>query len=92
MNVVLRNNKGNGKPMEVIIRKHYFPFGKYKGQKITSVIDSDLQYILWFLENMEVSLPEYIFSYLIQRIRRGKPKYTLIKKYVKGPHQYNLKK
>lgn len=54
----------------VMIR--YFPFGKYKDQRISRVITNDLQYMMWFVENYEPVLSVQVFNYLILRMRLTK--------------------
>lgn len=51
----------------VMIR--YFPFGKYKDQRISTVITRDLQYMMWFVETFEPVLSVQVFNYLIIRMR-----------------------
>lgn len=55
----------------VMIR--YFPFGKYKDQRISKVITNDLNYVLWFVENYQPILSVQVFNYLIIRMRMFNP-------------------
>lgn len=37
--------------LEIVIEEKIFPFGKYKGEKIEDILESDAQYCIWFAEN-----------------------------------------
>lgn len=52
-----------------IIIKNIFPFGKYKGQLVKQVINKDIQYVLWFVDNMNVTMSSSTFNNLITKMR-----------------------
>ena len=52
----------------ILFLNNQLPFGKYHGNRVKDTIDNDLQYMIWFRDNVKVSLADETLKYIEDHI------------------------
>ena len=55
----------------ITIIENKFPYGRYKGSRVSDILNRDLQYVLWFIKEINPTIPSDLFNEIIIKMRNS---------------------